>query len=238
MNKIETNYIRQIIKLHEQVQTNLNKTLNDAIRIGELLTLKKQELGHGNFGNWIKSSLPFTDRTARNYIKVYSNQNELKMESVSDLKGAYKLLKASKDSSHGWMKVKNLIDDCLEDAKKTINDPNSILDEINTIQKNLEWLTRELHKIELKAARHVGKRLKSIGSIEGVLFKDLDDSHFPLPLPDFENMTKEIIRFLENDCKSRGDAKNYFKKLERNLKSLQDEYGIYRVDMEQLKGNI
>ena len=44
MNKIETNYIRQIIKLHEQVQTNLNKTLNDAIRIGELLTLKKQEL--------------------------------------------------------------------------------------------------------------------------------------------------------------------------------------------------
>ena len=35
------NYTKQIIKLHEQVQANLNKTLNDAIRIGELLTLKK-----------------------------------------------------------------------------------------------------------------------------------------------------------------------------------------------------
>ena len=93
MNKIETNYTRQIIKLHEQVQANLDKTLNDAIRIGELLNLKKQELGHGNFGNWIKRSLPFTDRTARNYIKIYSNKNELKMESVSDLSSAYKLLK-------------------------------------------------------------------------------------------------------------------------------------------------
>ena len=162
MNKIETNYTKQIIKLHEQVQANLKRTLEDAIRIGELLNLKKQELGHGNFGDWIKSSLPFTDRTARNYIKVYSKQNELKMESVSDLQGAYKLLKAPQKHS--------------------------------------------------------------------------DDDHFQLP--DFENMMKEIIRFLENDCKSREHAENYFKILERNLKRLQDEYGIYRIDMEKLKEDI
>ena len=162
MNKIETNYTRQIIKLHEQVQVNLDKTLNDAIRIGELLNLKKQELGHGNFGNWIKRSLPFTDRTARNYMKVYSKQNELKMESVSDLQGAYKLLKAPKEHS--------------------------------------------------------------------------DDDHFQLP--DFENMMKEIIRFLENECKSRGHAENYFKIMDKNLKKLQDEYGIYRINLEKLKEDI
>ena len=123
MNKIETNYTRQIIKLHEQVQANLDKTLNDAIRIGELLNLKKQELGHGNFGNWIKRSLPFTDRTARNYIKVYSNQNELKMESVSDLNGAYKLLKTSRVKLHNLLDIdynelwKEITDKCLKECK-------------------------------------------------------------------------------------------------------------------------
>jgi|TARA_B100000959_G_C14885315_1_gene584334 hypothetical protein len=92
MKQITNSYTKEIIELHKRIEVYLNKSLKDAIRIGELLTLKKSELKHGEYGEWIVDNLPFTDRTARNYVKLYSNRKLLKTETVSDLKGAYKLL--------------------------------------------------------------------------------------------------------------------------------------------------
>lgn len=87
---------QQIKDLHVQIIQKLQDSLDMGIRLGGLLTEVKEDLKHGEFGGWIKTNMPFTDRTARNYMKLYQNREKLKRKSVSDLKTAYKLLTTSK----------------------------------------------------------------------------------------------------------------------------------------------
>lgn len=93
---IEKSRKEEIISLHNEISGFLKMSLDKAIRIGELLTEQKTSLKHGSFGNWIKVNLPFTDRTARSYMNFYRHRHQLKTESVSDLTGAYKLLRPAK----------------------------------------------------------------------------------------------------------------------------------------------
>ena len=86
----------EIIRLHDEVIGALKTSLKKAIRIGELLTDQKESMAHGAFLPWVKENLPFTDRTARNYMRLHRERDRLKTETVSDLKGAYKLLGAPK----------------------------------------------------------------------------------------------------------------------------------------------
>lgn len=93
---IEKSRIKEIVTLHEEVSGLLKMSLDKAIRIGELLTEQKATLKHGEWLPWVNENLPFTDRTARNYMKVFRSRHEIKTENVSDLTGAYHLLVAQK----------------------------------------------------------------------------------------------------------------------------------------------
>ena len=84
--------ITEIVDLHNGIIGYFKSTVANAIRIGQLLLEVKGKTKHGEFGEWISKNLPFTDRTARRYIKVYNNKNKLKTDTVSDLTGAYRLL--------------------------------------------------------------------------------------------------------------------------------------------------
>lgn len=90
-NTITKERTQEIIKLHNQLQTHLHISVSQAIEIGRLLVEQKNTLLHGSFTKWIKENLPFTDRTARNYIKLY--QQRVKTETLSSLNQAYKLLR-------------------------------------------------------------------------------------------------------------------------------------------------
>lgn len=48
---------------------------------------------------WVGDNLPFTDRTARNYIRLFENRDKLKTETVSTLTSAYKMLNESRGES-------------------------------------------------------------------------------------------------------------------------------------------
>lgn len=96
MSKIAKNPVREIVALHAEIMDAMRVGLDKAIRIGELLTQEQAKLKHGQWLPWAKANLPFTDRTARNYIRVFENRERLKLESVSDLGSAYRLLSAPK----------------------------------------------------------------------------------------------------------------------------------------------
>ena len=67
-------------------------TVQDAIAIGEFLTAKKAELGHGNWLPWLKANIEFDQKTAWNYANLYANRS--KLGTVPNLQAAYKLLAA------------------------------------------------------------------------------------------------------------------------------------------------
>lgn len=84
--------VAEIVRLHGEIVDSLRRSLDKAILIGELLTAQKKELKHGEFGPWIADNLPFTDRSARNYMRLFRQRARLKTENVSDLAAAYKAL--------------------------------------------------------------------------------------------------------------------------------------------------
>ena len=44
-------------------------------RIGEKLLLAKGAVGHGNWGQWLKDNVDYSERTAQNIITIYKNFN-------------------------------------------------------------------------------------------------------------------------------------------------------------------
>lgn len=89
---IDKTRVQEIVRLHSEVANHLKQTLEKAIKIGLLLTEQKQVLRHGEFTPWLEANIPFTDRTARNYMRLYRERDKLKTETVSGLKTAYALL--------------------------------------------------------------------------------------------------------------------------------------------------
>ena len=87
----------KILELHEGIFLKLKRSVGDALLIGELLEKKKREVKHGNFQNWIRDNLPgFTDRTARNYQRLYEHRHEIqeRLGEMAGISDAYKLLSA------------------------------------------------------------------------------------------------------------------------------------------------
>lgn len=81
-----------IVDLHQQIVNSARKSLELAIQIGKLLQTQKDRVGHGQWGNWIRTKLPFTQRTANNYIRLHRIRDQIKLENVSNLSEAYGLL--------------------------------------------------------------------------------------------------------------------------------------------------
>lgn len=95
-NNIETHLLdkkKQLATLHSEVMASLRTSLEKAIQIGEILAEVKRTLPHGEFTPFL-ATLPFSDRTARNYIGVYNNRKMIKTEGLSDLNQVYEFLKA------------------------------------------------------------------------------------------------------------------------------------------------
>jgi hypothetical protein len=54
------------------------KTVDDVVKIGELLTKAQKRVGHGGWLEWLERELRWSDDTARNYMDVYRLKRKLK----------------------------------------------------------------------------------------------------------------------------------------------------------------
>ncbi|TGL35591.1 DUF3102 domain-containing protein [Leptospira perdikensis] len=84
--------VRRIIDLHESVLGGMKNVLQNAMALGEELLKIKEDLGHGNWIPWIEQNLPFSERSARNYISIFKNKELLNRQPIADLKSAIKFL--------------------------------------------------------------------------------------------------------------------------------------------------
>ncbi|TGN08607.1 DUF3102 domain-containing protein [Leptospira bandrabouensis] len=84
--------VKRIIELHESIIGGMRNVLQNAMVLGEELSIIKEKLGHGNWLPWIEQNVPFSERSARNYINIYKNKELLNRQPVADLKSAIKFL--------------------------------------------------------------------------------------------------------------------------------------------------
>ena len=79
----------RICELHEAILGQVKTTLESAVEIGQLLSVKKASLAHDEWTPWVKT-LPFTHMAAWRYMNLWENRD--KLNTVLSLQDAYKLL--------------------------------------------------------------------------------------------------------------------------------------------------
>jgi hypothetical protein len=89
---------RKIRECHQELIASARMTLIRAIRCGELLYQAKQQVNHGDWLSWLeKHCTDISERTARNYMVLYENLDDLKLKSAEfadlGIYGALELIK-------------------------------------------------------------------------------------------------------------------------------------------------
>lgn len=99
MQELFSSPIQEINERHAKMDRLAKDALENAIRIGELLTNEKDKCKHGEWLPWIKANVQFSDRTANTYMRLFANKD--KFEGASNIAQAYRLTipKVSSDVS-------------------------------------------------------------------------------------------------------------------------------------------
>lgn len=92
MNKEEKELVKQIKELHSQIMKDSKDSLQRAIKLGGILSDYKDTVGHGHFVEWINTSLPFSERTSRNYMSLFRHKDKIQEQKITSLLQAYKLI--------------------------------------------------------------------------------------------------------------------------------------------------
>lgn len=99
--EITTTTVQRIQTLAAELETLGKTALGKAVEAGNLLRECKASLAHGEWLPWIGMHFAFTDRTARNWMRVSEAAADGILETVSDLNEAYRLMsKDHKPSVH------------------------------------------------------------------------------------------------------------------------------------------
>lgn len=88
--------------LHNQIASFIDKSIQNALLIGEILDKNRTALGHGKFKAWFESnSFTFSLRHAKRYLYLYENKAQLEGTHVSlSMREAFKLLSESDRESN------------------------------------------------------------------------------------------------------------------------------------------
>jgi hypothetical protein len=122
---IQQNTVEEINRLHGELQSLATDVRDRAIRIGELLCDMKRSLEHGKWLSWLHCNVSFSERTARNYMRVFQEGARLKSANVADLTAAY--LELDKPSAESEQQSATNSDHSrfLENLRKELESPKS-----------------------------------------------------------------------------------------------------------------
>lgn len=110
--------------LHQRIHDAARRSVKDAIEIGRLLSERRAQLEHGKYMRWIASTLPFSDRTARRYVELYENRENLG-EDVSTLTEAYRAVaEATVEAAQMELEIETsqISDDPREEVRGELDD--------------------------------------------------------------------------------------------------------------------
>lgn len=186
--------VDRINYLHTEIVKDLTNAFNKAIILGGELTELKDSLPHGQFIPFVKEHFTSfkTQRTAQNYMKIFKNQETLRVQlhDKLDIGSALKFLSKKKESGkitepeqetlkvldEHTIKVNNIIrkfnslekkgiEKALDYFSENPEDKNLLLEAVSVKkEKTVKSIDDKIQKID--------KRLKALKEIKTKLIKD------------------------------------------------------------------
>lgn len=118
------------------IEQNVAKTaMEGAIQIGERLQEAKEQVGHGNFGQWCKDNLNYSQKTADRFMKVaaeYGDESNWTMLSNISISNALSLLKLPEEDREKFVEehpIEDMTNKALEDEIRKLKEEKATLEE-------------------------------------------------------------------------------------------------------------
>ena len=162
-------------------QTALRSELSYAIQLGRKLTEAKQLVDHGEWGNWIKDNLPFSQDKATMMMKIYdaygANQESLFGDVNSEtfrnlgISQAFALLSVPENEREDFVKEHDVESMSVRELKKAIEERDAAistqkkLEEDNKMlrdsNRDLNMKAQQVTNLQTEAAKAVDKAKKA-----------------------------------------------------------------------------
>lgn len=149
----------EIRTLHRQAQVMV---LNYAIEIGRRLQEAKAMLNHGEWGDWLKTEVDFSQSTAQNFMRIFSEYGDRQTSLFGDAKSqtlgnlpythALKLLALPDDEREGFAEENNVQELSTRELDKLIRERDDAKRELEDARKSLEDAGKKIQEAE-KAAK-------------------------------------------------------------------------------------
>ena len=109
---------KEITALHNGIEAAYRRSVDDALKIGELLDAQRQDIDHGKFLKWVTEKLPFCVKTAYRYLGLWDRKD--KIVTVTNLQDAYKEVQQlqSDEKRKEQERKRKLIDAYVEKGEK------------------------------------------------------------------------------------------------------------------------
>lgn len=180
-------------------QTALRSELSYAVQLGRKLTEAKQLVEHGEWGNWIKDNLPFSQDKASMMMKIYdaygANQESLFGDINSEtfrnlgISQAFALLSVPEDEREQFVKDNDVESMSVRELKKAIEERDAAI----TVRKALEEDNKKLRESNVnlnmkaqqvenlqKEAQKAADKVKKAEAAKDTAVKELQDARAEL----------------------------------------------------------
>jgi chromosome segregation ATPase len=206
-----------------KVQTN-KIFLSSAVEIGKRLKEAKQMVGHGNWEDWLKNEVSYSQRTATNLIRIHDEYGPLLLENqignqVADLgyTQAVAMLKLDFEERENFIEENDVTGMSKRDLEAAIKEKNDILKEKEILEGRVKALIDNQTVLEQEIKEHSSEtdqyetEIKNYKSqIEDMKKKvlEVDDLEKQLDESKSESADPELIKSLEEQLtKANAEAK-------------------------------
>jgi hypothetical protein len=208
-----TAYAKQINELHNLIEVQMKTPIKTAIEIGQILSEVKENVGHGNFLNWIENNCSFNRITAFRYVKMFTNVSQLNI--CGSIQEAYKKIEQIeyKEKQTEEQRKNGIINQYIKTGKKPDGWDRSLDYEYQKRLKSEKEYQERMEEIRLETEQRQTEKSKTEQEA-----KEKDEY--------FENLTEEAMRYADEISK-REQARNNLNSKVKDLTTLYDVIESY-----------
>lgn len=232
---VQTTYVAEKDKEREaQLASEINliteqtkqMVLMNFIELGKRLTEAKAMVKHGEWGNWLKERVNYSQRTANNMMKLYKEYGESgiaqKSQSIASLSvtQAVAMLEIPEEERERFAEQSNAKDLTIRELKAEIAKAKAALEEEQSSTKTALSKAQERHEQEIaRLKEQAEKAMSEKARIEGELERQ-------------EKRQAELLQGKDDEAKERIDAA--VKKEREELARTSEEVDVLQAELAKM----
>lgn len=185
----------EINSIKDQTQRIL---LQNSIEIGRRLVEAKELVGHGNWGEWLETSVDYSQRTASNLIRIFEEYGSSQITLLADNSNSQALANLTYTQAVALLGIP-------QEERENFAEENKI-DEMTTRQLNDAVKERD------KAIKEKKELEKKLGTLEGDLKREQES----------KAAVETSLKLMENNLQA-NNSEEELKELRDKLKALEDQ---------------